>query len=146
MVRQSASLRQHRVGEEVRHALVRVFARGNLNDPALVDANITVTEVDMSPDLGNATVFVTPLGGADLEETVAALNRAAGFLRGLLGREVVLRHTPRLSFAADRSFAHAARIGEILHRPRVRADLASTETAEQEAGSAESDEDGGHGT
>ena len=140
------SQRQMRVAEELRHALARVLARGALDDPALADANITVTEVDMSPDLGNATVFVTPLGGADLEETVAALNRAAGFLRGLLGREVVLRHTPRLSFAADRSFAHAARIGKILHRPRVRADLASTETAEQEAGSAESDEDGGHGT
>lgn len=145
MVRQSVSLRQRRVGEEIRHALVRVFAKASLNDPALVGVNITVTEVDVSPDLKNATVFVTPLGGVDMEETAAALNRATGFLRGLLGREVVLRHTPRLSFAADRSFSHAARIGEILETPRVQADLASSEAADRDAERAKPDEESGHG-
>ena len=117
------SLRQLRVGEELRHALVRVLERSDFDDPQLAEAKITVTEVQISPDLKNATAFVTPLGGEQLSETVTALNRAAGFLRGQLGREISLRFTPRLSFVADRSFLHASRVEELLARPRVRRDL-----------------------
>ena len=120
----SPSLRQLRVGEELRHALVRVLERCRFDDPVLSDASITVTEVKVSPDLKAATAFVTPLGGQDLPVTVAALNRAAGYLRGQLGRELTLRYTPRLGFAADHSFDHAGRIQELLSRPKVRRDLA----------------------
>ena len=120
----SPSLRQLRVGEELRHALVRVLERCRFDDPVLSGASITVTEVKVSPDLKAATAFVTPLGGQDLPVTVAALNRAAGYLRGQLGRELTLRYTPRLGFAADHSFDHAGRIQELLSRPKVRRDLA----------------------
>jgi ribosome-binding factor A len=118
------SLRQLRVGEEVRHALVQVLSKCRFSDPVLAAANITVTEVKVSPDLKNATAFIMPLGGADLQATVAAFNRAAGFLRGQLGHEVELRHTPRLEFAADRTFDHATRVQDLLAAPRVRRDLA----------------------
>lgn len=117
------SQRQLRVGEELRHALVQILARADFNDPDLASVNITVTQVQMSPDLQNATVFVIPLGGTRLRETVAALNRAAGYLRGQLGREVTLRYTPRISFAADHSFDHAAEVERLLDRPRVRRDI-----------------------
>jgi len=120
----SPSLRQLRVGEELRHAMVRVLGDAHFDDPALAEVNLTVTEVKVSPDLKNAVVFVTPLGGAALEDTVASLNRAAGMLRGQLGREITLRHTPRLSFAADRSFDQANRMQDLLEQPRVRRDLA----------------------
>ena len=143
------SLRQLRVGEELRHALVRVLAKGRLDDPVLAEANITVTEVGVSPDLKSATAFVTPLGGADMQTAVDALNRAAGFLRGQLAGELTLRYTPRLEFAADRSFDRATRVQDILDSERVRRDLEkasevrSAEAAE-ERGSAEGD--GGHGS
>ena len=119
------SLRQLRVGEELRHALVRVLDRSDFKDPMLVDTKITVTEVSVSPDLKSATAFVTPLGGEQLVETVAALNRAAGFVRGQLSREIELRHTPRLGFAADHSFLHASKVEALLARPRVKRDLES---------------------
>lgn len=121
----SPSLRQLRVGEELRHALVLVLGRCRFSDPQLAKANITVTEVKVSPDLKNATVFVMPLGGEDLQATVAALNRAAGFLRGRLGHEINLRYTPRLGFAADQSFDQARRVRDLLAAPRVRRDLAA---------------------
>ncbi len=121
----SPSLRQLRVGEELRHALVQVLSRCRFSDPQLAEANITVTEVKVSPDLKNATVFVMPLGGEDLQVTVAALNRAASFLRGHLGHEINLRYTPRLGFAADQSFDHATRVQDLLAAPRVRRDLAA---------------------
>ncbi len=117
------SQRQLRVGEELRHGLARVLARGGFRDPALSGLNVTVTEVRMSPDLKNATAFVVPLGGAGLEEAVAAFNRAAGLFRTQVAREVRLRHAPRISFEADRSFDYAHKMSEILARPRVRRDV-----------------------
>ncbi len=135
----SPSLRQLRVGEELRHALVLVLSRCRFSDPQLAKANITVTEVKVSPDLKSATVFVMPLGGEDLQVTVAALNRAAGFLRGQLGHEINLRYTPRLGFAADRSFDHAMRVQNLLDAPRVRRDLAATPGGSE--GPSKTDED-----
>ena len=131
------SQRQLRVGEELRHALVRILGRDGLRDPALAGTNLTVTEVRLSPDLKTAIAFVTPLGGAELEATVEALNRAAGFIRGRVAQEVDLRYTPRIGFEADRSFDYAHHIGEVLERPKVRGDLLDR--------SGESGEGGGNG-
>lgn len=135
----SPSLRQLRVGEELRHAVVLVLGRCHFSDPQLAGANITVTEVKVSPDLKSATVFVMPLGGEDLQVTVGALNRASGFLRGQLGHEINLRYTPRLGFAADQSFDRAMRVENLLAAPRVRRDLAATPDGSD--GTANSDED-----
>lgn len=137
----SPSLRQLRVGEELRHALVLVLGRCRFSDPQLTEANITVTEVKVSPDLRSATVFVMPLGGEDLQVTVGALNRASGFLRGQLGHEVNLRHTPRLDFAADQSFDRAMRVQDLLAAPRVRRDLAATPDGSDAASNSDEDDD-----
>jgi len=122
---QERSQRQLRVGEELRHALAGVLARGELRDPHLIDVNLTVTEVRVSPDMKNATAFVVPLGGSNMDAVIEALNHASGFLRGQLGHDVQLRHTPRLSFQADHSFDEADHINALLHAPRVARDLAA---------------------
>jgi ribosome-binding factor A len=109
-----ASQRQLRVGEELRHVIARLLERGALRDPALAMLSITVTEVRVSPDLKNATAFVTPLGGQGGAAAVRALNHASAHLRGLVAAEVRLRHAPRLSFVLDTSFDHASRIDRIL--------------------------------
>ncbi|MDX1574980.1 MAG: 30S ribosome-binding factor RbfA [Kiloniellales bacterium] len=124
------SQRRLRVGEEIRHALTRVLGRGELRDPLLSEANVTITQVEVSPDLQNATAFAVPLGGHRSDEVVRALNRAAGYLRGQLGREIHLRYTPRLGFEADRSFDRADEVERLLRSPRVRRDL---EQAEEDA-------------
>lgn len=112
------SKRQLRVGEELRHALAGVLARGELRDPELRDLSITVTEVRASPDLRNATVYVLPLGGTrtpeDTEATIRALRRAGPYLRGQIARQVVLKFVPALSFEADTSFDRADRIDSLL--------------------------------
>jgi ribosome-binding factor A len=119
--------RQLRVGEELRHALAALLGRGELRDPALQDAAVTVTEVRVSPDLKNATAFVMPLAGRHTPEVLEGLRRSAGFLRSQLGREVPLRFTPSLAFELDTSFDHASRINELLHRPEVERDLGEHE-------------------
>lgn len=133
------SQRQLRVGEEIRHALVRVLSRGDLHDPALSGANVTVTQVEVSPDLQNATAFVVPLGGEHMDEIVAALNRAAGFVRGQLGREVQLRYTPRIGFAPDVSFDRADEVERLLRSPRVRRDLEHAGEGDGDGGEAGND-------
>lgn len=132
------SQRQLRVGEELRHALAALFQRGDFHDPELQNLRITVTEVRVSPDLSNATAFVTPLGGGHVDEALAALRRAAPFLRGQVARAVKLRHAPTFSFEADTSFDYASRIDNILHSPDVARDL-----TERVNGDDDHDEDGG---
>ena len=117
------SQRQLRVGEELRHRLAELLRPGELRDPALHDANVTVTEVRLSPDLRNATAFVMPLGGANAEEIITALRRSVPFLKGRLARLIELRHMPNLAFALDNAFDSAARISALLARPEVERDL-----------------------
>lgn len=117
------SQRQLRVGEELRHVLAELLRRGDFHDPALQALNVTVTEVRISPDLRNATAFVTPLGGGNSAEAVATLRHAAPYLRGQVAQALRLRYAPALSFEADQSFDHASRIETLLHSPEVARDL-----------------------
>ena len=121
------SQRQLRVGEMLRHAMVEVLARAHLHDPELEAARITVTAVTVSPDLKNATVYCTTLGGRSDDTAIAALNRSARFLRGELGHRISLRYTPTLRFERDTSFDEADRIDAILRSPKVAQDLGADE-------------------
>jgi ribosome-binding factor A len=137
--------RQLRVGEELRHALADLFRRADFHDPELMNLNITVTEVRLSPDLKAATVFIMPLGGGDADGVLGALRRAAPFLRGQVARSVKLRHVPTLSFMADQSFEYAGRINTILHSPDVARDLAARNPDIEDADdNADTDPDTGH--
>lgn len=122
-----------RVGEELRHVLAELLARGDIRDPDLSGTSVTVTEVRVSPDLKNATAFVIPLGGTDGERVVAGLTRCAPWLRGQIARNVRLKYSPRIGFRLDRSFEEASRIDAVLRRPEVAADLMRAEGPEGEA-------------
>lgn len=126
------SQRQLRAGELVRHALTEILLEGDLHDPALEGASITVSEVRMSPDLKHAACFVEPLGGGHAGEVVKALNRHSKFLRGKLGRRVELKFTPDLRFLRDESFDEAARMDALFNRPEVRRDIEAEEEATDE--------------
>ncbi len=117
------SQRQLRVGEELRHLLAALLERGDMRDPELRSASITVTAVDVSPDLRNATAFVMPLGGADETRLLAAIRRAAPWFRARVGERAGLRYAPEIRFELDRSFDQADRIGTLLRRPDVARDI-----------------------
>jgi ribosome-binding factor A len=117
------SQRQLRVGEEIRHLLAELFERGNMRDPDLREVSITVTSVDVSPDLRNATAFVMPLGGQDETRLLAAMKRAAPWFRAQVGERAGLRHAPEIRFQLDRTFDEADRIGALLRRPDVARDI-----------------------
>jgi len=119
----SPSQRQLRVGEEIRHILAQLLRPGELRDPALREANITVSEVRVSPDLRNATAYVMPLAGANSGEIMEGLRRSAPFLKSRLARALDLRHIPNLAFAVDSAFESAERIAALLASPAVERDL-----------------------
>ena len=123
------SVRQLRVGEELRHVLAEVLGRGELRDPNLRGRAITVTEVRVSPDLKRAIAFVTPLGDESTDSGVLMdLGRASSYLQGEIGRRIRLKFTPRLSFEFDDRFEYASKIDNLLREPGVSRDLADGES------------------
>ena len=115
--------RRLRIAEEIRHILAALFARREFRDPELAAADITVTEVRVSPDLKHATVFVTRLGRSDVDALLPALKRAAPFLRAEVAHSVRLRHAPDLAFQPDHAPDRALSIDRLLHAPEVTRDL-----------------------
>ena len=119
-----------RVGELVRHALSDMFMRGEIIDPVVETAAITVPEVRMTPDLKLAKAYVLPLGGAHAEEIVTALNKHAKFVRGEVGHKINLKYAPEIRFYIDDTFEEADRIENLLRSDRVRRDLREDEDAD----------------
>jgi len=117
------SQRQLRAGELIRHAIADILRREEVRDRDLQGVSITVSEVRASPDLKQATVYCTPLGGANKDAVLAGLNRSAKFIRGRLAREIDLKFTPALRFAFDDTFEAASDMDALLRRDDVRRDL-----------------------
>jgi ribosome-binding factor A len=130
-----SSQRQLRIGEQVRHALSEVLQRGEVRDDLLLATVLSVSEVRMSPDLKIATAFVSPMGGADDEAVVEALNRHARFIRGRLSPALrQMKYMPEVRFRIDTSFDNFARIDRLLKSPEVARDLDDGEDGAGENG------------
>jgi ribosome-binding factor A len=111
------------VAEEIRHVLADLFARREFRDPELADAQITVNEVRISPDLKHASVFVSRLGRSDIDLLLPALRRANPYLRSQVAHVLRLRYAPELTFEPDHALDQAMTIDRLLHLPEVRRDL-----------------------
>lgn len=106
------SARMRRVDEAVRAVLSDAIGK-DLKDPRI--GFVTVTAVETSPDLRQATVFVSVLGSEDEREaTLAGLRSAHGYLQSRVGRELRMKHTPTLAFAYDDTIERGMRVTELL--------------------------------
>lgn len=117
------SQRQLRVGELIRHSLAEILSRGELMDDEVTKMMVTIPEVRVSPDLRNATVYITPLGGGDPKKAEKAMNRNARWLRGQVAHRINLKFAPELVFRYDDRFDETAHIDALLHSPDVARDL-----------------------
>ncbi len=111
--------RRYRVADQLQRELGGLVRR--VKDPR-VTGLITISGVDVSPDLGHAKVFVTVLECDTPEDAVAGLNSAAGFLRTQLGQRLRLRGVPELVFHYDATLDQAERIEAVLQSLRPRDD------------------------
>ncbi len=106
------SRRTRQVGEFLREELTDIIRR-EVKDPRVGFVSLTVVEV--TPDLRSARVFVSVLGtDEERAETLAALRSAAGFIRYHLRPRLRMRQIPELEFRDDRSMEHAEQIARVL--------------------------------
>ena len=119
------SVRLLRVGEQFRHILSELLARGEVHDELLTGASVSVTEVRMSPDLRHATVFVKPLLGADEEAVIKALRTNTAFFQKEVAARISMKYAAKLKFLPDHSFDEATHIEQLLSAPKVAQDLES---------------------
>ena len=116
-MQQGPSQRQLRVGEQVKHLIAETLSRGHFQSEELFRkaSSITVSEVRVSPDLKNATAYVTSFNGSELNRLIEALNADAQTFQKEIAHKLKLRFTPRVRFVEDESFEKANRIETILH-------------------------------
>ncbi|NLY54265.1 MAG: 30S ribosome-binding factor RbfA [Firmicutes bacterium] len=89
--------------------------RTSLKDPRV--GFVSVTGVEVSNDLRHAKAFVSVMGDqSEQEETLATLNRAAGFIRSEIGKRIRLRHCPEIIFRLDKSIEHGSNINALLRK------------------------------
>ena len=110
------SQRQLKVGEELRHLISNVLHRETFYDEVIEASNITITEVNVSPDLKNAKVYIMPLGGKRKLEVLESLNKVKGHIKKLISGGITLRQIPKISFIIDSSFEYAKHIDEIIKK------------------------------
>jgi ribosome-binding factor A len=104
--------RTARLESEIQRVLAVLIAR-EVRDPRV--GNVTLTAVSLAADMSVAKIYFTPFAGkAPAAEVQEGLTRAAGFLRGELGRSLRLRHAPRLDFVADETAEKAAHLTHLI--------------------------------
>lgn len=106
--------RSSRIADLIQHELAEIIRR-ELTFPGM--GLLTVSTVDVSPDLRNAKVYITALGG-DLDQArlIAELNRHAGFLRHELAGRLTTRSTPKLGFVYDTSVEYGQKLSSLIDR------------------------------
>lgn len=112
-----------RVGEQVRHILSDILARGEVHDDVLAKHMVSVTEVRMSSDLRHATVFVKPLLGKDEEAVLKALRTNTAYFQREVASRVKLKYAAKIKFLSDESFDEGSHIERLLRDPKVARDL-----------------------
>ena len=106
------SQRAQRVGEQIQRELAQML-RDEVKDPRV--GRITITAVEVSPDLSHAKVFVTDLAGSEhADEAVRALDRTAGFLRSELAHRIRMYSVPQLHFVYDDSIESGIRLAKLI--------------------------------
>ena len=122
-VAEGRSVRLLRVGEQFRHILSELLARGDVHDEVLTSHSVSITEVRMSPDLRHATVFIKPLLGANEEAVLKALRTNTAFFQKEVASRIQMKYAAKLKFLADDSFDEASHIEKLLAAPKVAQDL-----------------------
>ena len=102
-----------RLAQDMKREVIAII--GRLKDPGLEGGLLTVTRLDVTPDLDVAKVHISVMGRKDGPEgAVAALNKASGHVRTEISRRMHIRKAPRFALCKDDGAAYAAHINELL--------------------------------
>ena len=106
-----AKFRQDRINEEMFREAAQIIR--TVKDPRVSGAFVSVTGVEVTPDLKYAKIYYSALQG-DKKEVKKGLAAASGYIRGQLAKNLNLRITPELTFCEDTSIAYGAKIEKII--------------------------------
>ncbi len=107
--------RQLKVGQEIKTILSEIFMKREIYDPVTFkEINITVSEVQVTADLGQATVYFIPLGGKDQDKMVGILQPIAGKIKWQIGKQLKIRTIPDLIFKLDKTFEAGQKMNELV--------------------------------
>jgi len=121
--------RTSKVGEMVREALVEVFRHDLKTDLGFT----SITEVEVSPDLHFARVYISGLKEDETREVAELLQYLRGRVRKFLGARIRLRYTPELDFRYDETTMRASRIEELLMQVAPKPEAAAEPEADEES-------------
>ena len=108
-----SKVRVSRIGEQMKKELSQIIQR-EIKDPRI--GFVTVTGVEVTGDLQQAKVFISVMGNNEQREnSLAALQKAKGFIRSEVGKRIQLRHTPDLVFKIDESIEYGSKIETLLN-------------------------------
>ena len=104
---------QGRMAQDMKRELIAII--GGMKDPRLTGGLLTVTRLDVTPDLDVAKVYISVMGReGGCAPVVKALNKASGHIRTEISRRMHIRKAPRYIFVEDDGAAYAAHISEVL--------------------------------
>lgn len=114
--------RQERMAVEIKRILSAIFQQ-DLKDPRIDFSTVSVTRVDIPADISHARINISVLGDETRQtETMQALQKARGYIRTELARQLQIRHAPDLEFRLDRSIEHGIHISSLLEELSKEAD------------------------
>lgn len=120
--------RTQRVGNLLRNTLAEILMT-KISDPRIDPARVSITHVDVTPDLLSAKVHVSVQGTEGQQRSaLRGLQNAAGRFQELLGRQIRLRHTPSLQFLLDESFKKQLRTLELIQQAMAEAGPSEDDT------------------
>lgn len=110
------SQRQLKVGEELRHVISSILSHGDIYHPLLDTHPVTVTCVEVSPNLQNASIYIMPLGGTNIREVLKIFSELSNKIRYLVAHQIALKRVPEMQFKEDTSFAYGDNIENLLNK------------------------------
>lgn len=117
------SQRQLRVGQEIKRIIAEEIQHDNVRNLEDIDTMVTITEVQVSPDLKYCNVYFISSDNDKNKEVMGGLQLAAGHFRKVIGKKTTLRYVPEINFRLDETFAEVDRIEKLLRDPKVAQDL-----------------------
>ena len=117
-----------RLAQDMKRELIAII--GRLKDPRLEGGLLTVTRLDVTPDLDVAKVYVSVYEEEKRAPMMKALKTAAGFIRHNLGRRVQLRYTPELIFELDTTIEYGVHIASLINQVRKTEESRSDDAGE----------------
>ncbi|MDD3853794.1 MAG: 30S ribosome-binding factor RbfA [Syntrophomonadaceae bacterium] len=107
--------RAERMSVEIRRVISRIIQE-DIKDPRIDFSTVSVSRVDVANDISHCRVNFSILGDeAKQEETMQALQKARGFIRSEVAREIQIKHAPELEFRLDKSIEHGVKISALLN-------------------------------